>query len=78
MADTGKGDNGPRGKTVRILQLTDTHLFADPGGRLLGQNTRHTLELALDLATGTSDGFDLVLLTGDLVHDESWEGYDYL
>jgi len=78
MSRTSRGNTKPQGETVRILQLTDTHLYADPEGRLLGQNTRQTLELVLDLATGTRDGSDLILLTGDLVHDESAEGYDYL
>jgi len=78
MAGTSRRDNRPQDEPVRILQITDTHLYADPEGRLLGQKTRQTLELVLDLATGAPDGFDLVLLTGDLVHDESAEGYDYL
>lgn len=63
--------------TLKILQLTDTHLFGDPQGRLLGQNTRRTLALVLDAAL-RAHGYDLVLLTGDLVHDESLEGYRYL
>lgn len=65
-------------RTLRILQLTDTHLFADREGRLLGQNTRRTLELVLDLAYTNLGPIDLILLTGDLVHDESPEGYRYL
>jgi Icc protein len=65
-------------RTLRILQLTDTHLYADPDGRLLGQNTRRTLDLVLDLALRNLGRVDSVLLTGDLVHDESPEGYGYL
>jgi len=65
-------------EVLRILQLTDTHLYADPSGRLLGQNTRQTLDLVLDLAYHTFPPIDLILLTGDLVHDESSEGYRYL
>jgi Icc protein len=68
----------PSDRTLRILQLTDTHLYADPEGRLLGQNTRRTLELVLEMANSTCSPIDLVLLTGDLVHDESPQGYDYL
>lgn len=64
--------------TWRLLQVTDTHIFADPEGRLLGQNTRRTLNLVLDLARETFWPVDRILLTGDLVHDESRDGYRYL
>lgn len=64
--------------TLRLLQLTDMHLYADPKGRLLGQNTRRTLDLVIELATESFWPVDRVLLTGDLVHDESRDGYEYL
>jgi 3',5'-cyclic-AMP phosphodiesterase len=63
---------------LQVLQLTDTHLYADEEGRLLGQRTRQTLDLVLDLVPRALAPLDLVLLTGDLVHDESPEGYQYL
>lgn len=65
-------------RTLRILQLTDTHLYGHPEGRLLGQNTRRTLDLVLELAAASFLPVDRVLLTGDLVHDESPDGYRYL
>jgi Icc protein len=65
-------------RVLRVLQLTDLHLFADPRGCLLGQNTRETLELVLELTSRTCWPVDRLLLTGDLVHDESPEGYRYL
>jgi len=77
MSYSGTGHKERRTLTLEILQLTDTHLFADPHGRLLGQNTRRTLSLVLEAALRERT-FDLVLLTGDLVHDESIEGYRYL
>ncbi|MEA3274389.1 MAG: 3',5'-cyclic-AMP phosphodiesterase [Pseudomonadota bacterium] len=64
--------------TLRLLQLTDTHLFADAETRLLGQNTRRTFELVLELAFDSFWPADMILLTGDLVQDESPEGYQYL
>lgn len=63
---------------LHLLQLTDLHLYADPNGCLLGQNTRMTLELVLELAQETYWPVDRVLLTGDLVHDESPAGYRYV
>jgi len=65
-------------RSLHLLQLTDSHLFADPEGRLLGQNTRRTLDLVLELAQQTCWPVDRILLTGDLVHDESSEGYRFL
>jgi len=72
-----EADKPSRG-ALRVVQLTDTHLYADAQGRLLGQNTRRTLELVLGLTSTKLGPFDLIVLTGDLVHDESPEGYLYL
>lgn len=76
----GAGDAPPPAQAgvVRLLHLTDTHLYADPHGKLLGQSTRKTFELVLDRALQRFWPVDRVLLTGDLVHDESREGYRYL
>ncbi len=63
---------------MRLLQLTDMHLFADPEGELLGQNTRTTFELVLAMAEKTFWPAERLLLTGDLVHDETPAGYRYL
>lgn len=59
---------------LHLLQITDTHLFANPEGRLHGVNTRHTLQTVLAAARRRPPP-DLVLLTGDLVHDGSPAGY---
>lgn len=65
-------------RALRLLQLTDLHLYRDPEGRLLGQKTRLTFERVLDLAQKAYWPVDRILLTGDLVHDESPEGYRFL
>ncbi|MGH8307763.1 MAG: 3',5'-cyclic-AMP phosphodiesterase [Gammaproteobacteria bacterium] len=62
---------------VRLLQITDTHLFAEPGKTLYGVNTRESLRRVLDAAMRHPKP-DLVLATGDLVHDESPAGYNAL
>lgn len=62
----------------RLLQLTDPHLFGQPGQRLLGITTRASFESVLALALGRSQPADALILTGDLVHDESAAGYAYL
>lgn len=63
---------------MRLVQITDTHLYADPDGRLLGQRTRPSCDAVLALVPGSLFPVDAVLLTGDLVHDERPEGYRYL
>lgn len=61
--------------TVRVLHITDPHLFAEPDGRLRGANTRATLQAVLDHITAESWPADMVALTGDLIQDDSREAY---
>jgi Icc protein len=63
------------GGAIRLLQITDTHLFADAGGRLVGVETLATLDAVVAHAMRGAPALDGVLATGDLVHDGSREGY---
>lgn len=67
-----------RPQLVRLLQFSDLHLYANPDGRLLGQNTRLAFESVLALARRQHWPPDALILTGDLIHDESPEGYRFL
>jgi Icc protein len=78
VGSESRDESGTGSRPLRLLQLTDTHLFGDPEGTLLGQNTRRTFELVLELAREACWPVDRILLTGDLVHDESPEGYRFL
>ncbi len=60
---------------LKLLQFTDTHLYADAGGALLGINTEQSLLAILALAQRQHWPADLVLTTGDLVHDGSPQAY---
>jgi Icc protein len=64
--------------TLRVLQITDTHLYADPGGKLLGVNTLASFAQVLEHFRATHWPVDLLLATGDLVHDASATGYRQL
>ncbi|TCT17987.1 Icc protein [Thiobaca trueperi] len=64
--------------SVRLLQLSDPHLFAQPAGQLLGITTRFSFEAVLEWALAGPDKPDALVLTGDLVHDDSPDGYRYL
>jgi len=69
-----KGQESASPTSLRLAQLTDPHLFRDPEGCLLGMPTRAGFEAVLDLALERSRPHAIVL-TGDLVHDESERGY---
>ena len=66
-------DNLPEG-SLKILQITDTHLYADTDGTLLGMNTQQTLDEVFSM-TRNCGPIDMILSTGDLVHDSSVVGY---
>jgi Icc protein len=56
---------------VRILQITDPHLFADPKGRLRGVETLSSLRHVLAHALRRRPSVDAVLCTGDVVNDDA-------
>ncbi|MGA9856119.1 MAG: 3',5'-cyclic-AMP phosphodiesterase [Gammaproteobacteria bacterium] len=62
---------------LRLLQITDTHLYAQPEKTLYGVNTWTSLQQVL-AAVQRQPKPHLVLATGDLVHDESPAGYQLL
>ncbi len=51
---------------LRLIQITDCHLGAQPGGRLLGMDTDHSLATVIELARREQPVADLLLATGDL------------
>ena len=59
----------------RIVQITDPHLFKDTNGELLGINTQASFSQVLSEIQQQQYDYDLVLATGDLVQDNSDEGY---
>jgi Icc protein len=59
---------------VTLAQLTDTHLFADDTARLKGLETDRLLTQAL-AHLASAEPPELLVLTGDLVHDGSAAGY---
>lgn len=67
---------------MRILQLSDPHLLADPAGRCRGRPAlallRHGLHQALEQLRAAGEFPDRLLISGDLCHDESWGGYGQL
>ncbi len=68
-------DVPPPPGTLRVLQITDTHLYADPGKTLLGVNTLDSFRQIIEKINTLQWNFDIVLATGDLVHDATSHGY---
>lgn len=65
---------GTRG---RILQITDTHLFAQKHETLLGVNTWESYQAVLAAIRNSQREFDLIVATGDLAQDHSAEAYQH-
>lgn len=60
---------------LRILHITDTHLFAEADGRLRGVDTCSSLQAVLEAATSGPWPADAILASGDLSQDESAGAY---
>lgn len=56
---------------LRLVQITDTHLFADPSDTLKGVATQASLDTVIDTCRIEHPTPDLILLTGDLSQDGS-------
>ncbi len=60
---------------MRVLHLTDPHLFADRRGALRGAVTYDTLQLVIAHYLDSDFEADFIALTGDIVQDDSAEAY---
>ena len=61
----------------RLVQITDTHIYADPAARFDGMDTRRSLERVLArLRAGPA--YDAIVMTGDLSMDGSTASYLWL
>ena len=63
--------------SVRVLQLTDCHLFADPNRDLLGVKTSESMDAVIDAVLEQNFDFDFVAVTGDLSQDYSLRSYEH-
>ena len=62
---------------MRVLHLTDPHLFADRNGSLRGVVTYDTLQSVLTHYRAGDFAADVIALTGDIVQDDSAEAYGH-
>jgi Icc protein len=65
-----------RHNSVRLLHLSDLHLFADESGELYGVNTARTFDETLNCGLGSAPGpLDVIVITGDVADDGRSETY---
>ena len=63
-------------ESIRVLHLTDPHLFADADGALRDTVTQESLQRVLNHYEAGDWRADRALITGDLIQDDSAEAYD--
>lgn len=61
--------------SLRVLQITDLHLFGDGRGRLVGVDTERSFAGVMEQVLTDCWPVDVILVTGDIVHDGSDCGY---
>ncbi len=60
---------------MKVVQITDSHLFRDPSAALLKLNTQVRFDLVVELLQRKEKGIDFILATGDIAQDASMEAY---
>jgi len=62
-------------RTVRLVQITDTHLYGDSDAQLLKMNTQDSFEYVLRLVAQNEAHVDAFVITGDIAQDASKQAY---
>ncbi|WP_394560604.1 3',5'-cyclic-AMP phosphodiesterase [Aquipseudomonas alcaligenes] len=62
-------------RPVLLVQLSDSHLFAEQDGKLLGMDTQDSLQKVIERVQAEQTDIDLILATGDLSQDGSVASY---
>ena len=62
-------------RSVLLVQLSDSHLFAHAGDKLLGMNTHDSLQRVIERVLDEQPKIDLLLASGDLSQDGSLASY---
>ncbi|WP_162047108.1 3',5'-cyclic-AMP phosphodiesterase [Vibrio taketomensis] len=62
-------------ETIKLLQITDTHLFDAEDGSLLGVCTKESFNAVVAAAKQEGFAFDAILATGDISQDHTEASY---
>lgn len=60
---------------LRIIQVSDSHLFSDKNKSLVGVPTQESFEAVIDLIKRKAGEFDMIIHTGDLSQDFALPSY---
>jgi 3',5'-cyclic-AMP phosphodiesterase len=63
---------------IRLIQITDTHIYAEPDSRFDGVDTRASFATVFDHMHRVETAYDALVLTGDLAMDGSADAYAFL
>lgn len=61
--------------SIKLLQMTDTHLFASDEGSLLSVNTANSFKAVVQEVIARNVDYQLILATGDISQDHSEASY---
>lgn len=73
LIQTSKALSVTQERPFRIIQITDPHLLADQKGVFAGLTTQNTFEQVLKKIKETYFPCDLIIATGDIVHNDAAE-----
>lgn len=63
-------------RSIRVVQITDSHLYGERDAELLKMNTQESFESVLERMAAVESGMDLILATGDITQDASPAAYE--
>ncbi len=63
--------------SIKLLQITDTHLFAAENGRLLSVQTLKSFQAVVNEVLVRQVDFDFIIATGDISQDHSAASYQW-
>jgi len=66
-----------KNRSAKIIQITDSHIFKQENGCLLGLHTRNSLRAVIKDILQQDIKADLILATGDISQDQSVESYQF-
>ena len=60
---------------IKLVQITDTHLYGSSSGTLLKMNTQDSMDHVVKILKENEQEIDLILATGDIAQDASIDTY---
>jgi Icc protein len=71
----GRNTEDTQSHSIKLLQITDTHLFSASDGCLLSVNTLESFHAVVEAIRNQQIAFDGIIATGDISQDHSEQSY---